>query len=104
MLKRFIILIFCLFYFSNISLASNVKNLEINGNDRITKETIILFGQIDLSNDLNDEKLNTILRNLYETNFFEDVQLKIVDETLIIDLKEFPLISSLEIIGVKAKK
>ncbi|MDC3185589.1 outer membrane protein assembly factor BamA, partial [Candidatus Pelagibacter sp.] len=81
-----------------------ISNVEINGNERITKETIILFGQIDLNNEIDDNELNIILKNLYETNFFEDIKLKIIDQTLIVNVKEFPLISSLEIVGVKAKK
>ncbi len=104
MLKRFITILIYIFFLSNISFAASVKDIEINGNERITDETIILFGQIELNNDINDDKLNIILKNLYETNFFEDVKLKIVNETLIINIIEFPLISSLEIKGVKAKK
>ena len=104
MLKRFLIYTFFILFFSNILYASNISNIEINGNQRITKETIILFGQIDLNNAIDDNELNTILKKLYETNFFEDIKLKIIDETLIVNVKEYPLISSLEIVGVKAKK
>ena len=104
MLKRFLTYTFFLLFSSNILSATTVSNVEINGNERITKETIILFGQIDLNNEINDNELNTILKNLYETNFFEDIKLKIIDQTLIVNVKEFPLISSLEIVGVKAKK
>tara|TARA_S200000501_G_scaffold222417_1_gene208654 strand:- start:467 stop:2707 length:2241 start_codon:yes stop_codon:yes gene_type:complete len=104
MLKRFLIYTFFLLFFSNKLYASNISNIEINGNERITKETIILFGQIDLNSAIDDNELNTILKKLYETNFFEDIKLKIIDETLIVNVKEYPLISSLEIVGVKAKK
>ena len=70
MLKRFITILIYIFFLSNISFAATVKDIEINGNERITDETIILFGQIELNNDINDNKLNIILKNLYETNFF----------------------------------
>ena len=49
MLKRFLTYTFFLLFFSNILSANNISNVEINGNERITKETIILFGQIDLN-------------------------------------------------------
>ncbi len=104
MFKRFLTYTFFLLFFSNILSATTISNVEINGNERITKETIILFGQIDLNNEIDDNELNLILKNLYETNFFEDIKLKIIDQTLIVNVKEFPLISSLEIVGVKAKK
>ena len=104
MFKRFLTYTFFLLFFSNILSASDISNVKINGNERITKETIILFGQIDLNNDIGNNELNSILKNLYETNFFEDIKLKIIDQTLIVNVKEFPLISSLEIVGVKAKK
>ena len=104
MIKRFLLTLIFLTLFNVNAIASNIESIEIIGNKRITNETIILFGQIDKTKKINNNELNNILKNLYETNFFEDVKLKLKDETLIIEVKEFPLISSLEINGIKAKK
>jgi len=101
-----IILYFFLFFtlFTKWGLSDVVTKIEVNGNKRITQETIILFGNIKLGSDINNENLDEILKKLYETNFFEDVSLKITNETLFINLKENPIIQNVNIIGVPSKK
>ena len=81
-----------------------LKKLLLRGNERISTETIIIFGEINLDEDLNENKLNLILKNLYKTNFFEDVKLNITNNTLNILVSENPIIQSIEIKGIKAKK
>ena len=51
--------------------------IEVLGNDRISDETIKLFISVNINDDINDDKLNKILKDLYETNFFENVSLKL---------------------------
>ena len=41
---------------------------------------------------------------MYETNFFNDIQISIENKTLIIKLSENPIIENIEIIGIKSKK
>ena len=48
--------------------------------------------------------MNTILKRLYETNFFEKINLKVVDGVLNIDVIENPIIDSLTINGIKSSK
>jgi len=86
------------------SLAEVVKDIEITGNKRISNDSIIVLGQIDLSKDLNDNELNDILKNLYETNFFNDVSLSIDDAKLKIAIVENPIIEDIEISGINNKK
>ena len=101
-----IILYFFLFitFFTKLCLADVITKIEVNGNKRITKETVILFGNIKLGSDINDENLDKILKRLYETNFFEDVSLKITNETLVINLIENLIIQNVSIVGVPSKK
>ena len=100
------ILIFSLIYlfFITKSFSEQVNNIVVSGNERITKETIVVFGKIDISEDLDRDKLNKILKNLYDTNFFEDVEISIVNKTLKILVVENPIIQSVLIEGIKAKK
>ena len=84
--------------------AEKVDKINLSGNERITKESIIVFGRIDLSDDFNEEKLNNIIKDLYNTNFFEDIKINVKDRTLNILIVENPIIQSVEIIGIKAKK
>ena len=56
--------------FLSYSYSSILNNIEINGNDRISDETIKLFTSVNVNDEINDNKLNNILKDLYETNFF----------------------------------
>ena len=100
MLKIFKIALMFLFVNSPV-IAEIVNKIEINGNSRVSDETIKIYGDIQLNINYEQKGLNQILRNLYETNFFEDVNLKISNNTLIINLKEYPTINQLIILGEK---
>ncbi len=108
MLKNKFSLIFLTFLFvSFINFASYSKNYNkiiINGNDRISNETIILFSEINEFNFLNEDSLNKMLKNLYNTNFFKNVTVRLIDQEVIIDVIELPIIEKINLNGVKAKK
>ena len=53
--------------------ANEINNIVIKGNNRISNDTITIFSDIEIGNKINNKKLNDIIINLYETNFFEDV-------------------------------
>ena len=67
------IITFVLVIIPNISFSKVIKEIEINGNDRIPKETILMFGDLKVGSDVDTNYLNNILKNIYESNFFEDV-------------------------------
>ena len=97
-----IIIIFILL--STNLLADRINNIEINGNKRISQETIKVYGEIEVNKEYLEEDLNKILINLYKTDFFENVKIKISNNTLIIDVEEYPIINQLIIIGEKSNK
>ena len=104
-MKKFLIKIFLItILFSQTVYAEVVKIIEIDGNKRITNETIRVFGDIILNEDYNPERLNNILLNLYETNFFSNVEVKISNNILSINVVENPVIRKLEFKGIKSKK
>ena len=80
-----------------------VKKIEIKGNKRISNETITMFSQVKLDDDLDDKAINKILKNLYETNFFEDVQVSLISNSLSILVKENPIIENISFMGIKSK-
>ena len=57
----------------NNSFAEIVKKIQIEGNDRVSSDTIKLFSGVKLNDDLNTSELNQILKKLYDTNFFKDI-------------------------------
>ena len=105
MLKKFNILVYFLFIFL-ISPANSttLENIVVDGNDRISNETIIMFSGVNKNNDVVNIDINKILKNLYETNFFENVSVSLNNKTLVIEVTEFPIIENVKFEGVKAKK
>ena len=97
------ILIFFINFSSN-SLSEIIKKIDVIGNDRISNDTIILFSGAKINDEINTRYLNDILNNLYETNFFEDVNVKVDKDNLLINVVERPIIESIIYRGVKAKK
>ena len=84
--------------------ADDINSIIINGNKRISDETIKIYGEIDKINKYSEKNSNKILKNLYETGFFENVEVKYEKNILIINLKEYPIINQLVLIGEKSKK
>ena len=94
------ILITFFLLFSSLLKAEIVQELEINGNKRVSEETIKVYGEIkSLNSDFSQFDLDNILNNLYSTNFFEDITIKILNKKLVIDLVEYPLINEIILIG-----
>ncbi len=87
------------FVFSEI-----INNINVIGNNRVSDETIINFSEIKKGNDVSDKTLNESLKNLYKTNFFELVELKLDKNDLTIIVKEYPIIEQIIVNGVKAQK
>ena len=99
-----LILSLCFIIFSTSINAAVVKKVLINNNDRISDETIITYGQIQIGKDYNDEDINKILKNLYGTDFFKNVSIKLDSETLIIEVEENKIIQSVVIEGVDSSQ
>ena len=103
MFKNFLFTIAFILY-STILNAEIVKSIKINGNERVSDETIKIYGNIQLNKDYTESDLNEILNNLFSTNFFEDINVKISKNVLIIDLVEFAVVRNLIIVGEKSPK
>ena len=103
MFKFFITLIISFFLYSNL-FAEIVKKFNVKGNNRISSETIKVYGGIQINKNYNEVDLNIVLNKLYDTEFFEDVKVSIVKNELIIVVKEFPFVDQLIIIGEKSNK
>ena len=99
-----LILTSIIFLFFSIANGEIVKKIEINGNKRVSEQTIKLYGDIETKKDYQDKDLNDIVNKLYSTDFFEDVQLELSNNILKINLKEYPIINQLVIIGEKSNR
>ena len=104
MFKLFFNIIIFSLYLTFSVYSKNYEKIIINGNERISNETIMVFSEISEDKSLDENLINEILKNLYNTGFFKDVSIKIEDNKLIIDVDENPIIQTVFIEGIKAKK
>ena len=96
-----VILLF-IFFISGLK-AEIVSKIEINGNQRISNETIKIYGKINVGKEISENEINRIINNLYSTDFFENIDINIVKGTLVINLKEYPSINQLIFSGEDKK-
>ena len=96
-------LILCLF-FSLASIAEIIKDVKIEGNKRISKESIMVFSEIKLGEDYDNDRLNDLFKNLYNTNFFKNIGLKLEKNVLLINVVENLIIEDIAFNGIKNKK
>ncbi len=98
MLKFFTTIILSLLFMSSLN-SEIIKKIEINGNKRVSDETVKIYGEIKLNEDYSESDLNKILTNLYSTNFFKNIEINLLNNILKINLQEFPIINQLIILG-----
>ena len=89
---------------NSLAIADTIKEIKINGNERIPDETILMFADITENDEINDNKINDILKDLYDSNFFYNVSVTYNKNILTINLEELPIIDNIFISGIKAKK
>ena len=80
-----------------------IEDIKIEGNQRISNDTIKLFSKIDIGDEINNEDINRILKDLYETNFFKNVNIKFLNNILNISVSENPIIQKVIYEGIKSK-
>ena len=98
------LLLFFFFALTSILRAEIITKITIEGNQRISTETIIMFAGVSENDQLTETDLNKILKKLYNTNFFDLVTVKISDKVLFIKVKENPIIQSINFEGIKSSK
>ena len=101
---KFLIILFLSCFYQSFLQAEIINKIEISGNKRVSNETIIAYGDIDINRDYSEEDLNKVLTNLYSTNFFEGVDVKLSNGILVVQVTEYPVINDLVILGEKNKK
>ena len=104
MFRFFIQLILLSIFLTFSSYSKNYEKIIINGNERISNETILVFSEIQDNIPLDENSLNEILKKLYKSGFFKDVTVKIEKNNLTIDVLENPIIQTVFIKGIKKKK
>jgi len=82
--------------------AETINKIIVEGNDRISPETVIMFSGVSVNDDLSENNLNQVLKQLYGSNFFELVSVKIENNILRIKVKEYPIIQNVIYEGIES--
>ena len=101
--QRFLLTISVLLLITANSFSEIVNKIEITGNDRIPTETIKVFTRISIKDKIDDNKLNEILKNLYDTNYFSLINLSLNNNILKIEVVEYPIVYNVIFDGIKSK-
>ena len=100
--KLTVLFFFLLISFDSFLKAEIVSKITIEGNNRISPETIKMFSGVSEKDDLSENDLNQVLKNLYDSNFFELVSVKLENNILLITVKENPIIQNIIYEGIKS--
>lgn len=104
MFKILNIIFFLVLIIINKSYAEIVKEVRILNNERITKETILVFSDIKIGENYNANDLDQVIKDLYKTNFFSNVSLDFSNGILTINVEENQIIQNIVINGIKKKE
>ena len=101
---RILIKSFILYFLLTTFLFSEtISQIEVNGNKRISEESVVVFSELKTGMNFNDSIINDSLKKLYKTNFFESVDISYDNSKIRIYVIENPIVEKIEIIGIKKK-
>ena len=104
-LKKILFALTLLFLSFSFKANSEVVNkVDIIGNERISLETIVVFGDIKIGDNYESLDINLLIKKLYETTFFSNISVELKNGVLSIAVKENPTINSIVLRGEKAEK
>ncbi|MDW3095207.1 MAG: outer membrane protein assembly factor BamA [Gammaproteobacteria bacterium] len=78
-----------------------IRDIIIEGLERIEPGTVFTYIPVKVGDVFTDTDSAEIIRELYKTELFSDVVIRLEDFVLIVEIKERPGIASLDIIGNK---
>ena len=103
MIRHLLIILLSFFLSFNSYSSDNVKKILINGNERVSDETIKMFSEIQVNSKINNTIVNEITKKLYETNYFNNVIVEYENNILKITVDENPIIQNIQYNGIKSK-
>ncbi len=83
---------------------NSVNEIEIIGNQRIDVETITSYADININDYYSEEIGNDILKRLFDTELFSNIEIKYNNNKLIISIVENPTINLIKFIGNRKVK
>jgi len=98
-----ILQIIALLLLTNIALAESfiIKDIRVEGLQRISAGTVFNFLTVKVGDEMTDKDAKSIIRALFKSKYFNDVEVEHQDGVLVIKVSERPAISSIEFVGNK---
>ncbi len=78
-----------------------VTDIQVNGIQRISAGTIFNYLPIKVGDFVDDNEVNDAIKALFDTGFFQDIELSREGGVLIVDIVERPTVASVEFSGNK---
>ena len=102
-MKKFLFLILFFFSFFYISLCSaeTIKDIKVNGLQRVEPGVIFDSIPFEIGDDLNTVDTSQIIKYIYKSGQFRDVFVDFNDGVLLVTVSEKPIIASIEFNGNK---
>ena len=100
-MKKYL-LFFLLYLFLNNNLYADeniINSINIDGVQRIDRETVISYANISKGDTYTEEIGNNVLKSLFETNLFSNIQISFEDNILNIKIQENPTINLVKFYG-----
>ena len=85
--------------FSTSASENIINTINVEGTQRIDIETVISYSNISQGDIYSEEIGNKVLKNLFETNLFANIQISFKENILNIDIKENPTINLISFVG-----
>ena len=98
-----LLILFIIFLPVNYSHAEKIREFKIVGNERLANETIVLFSELNIGDDIDQNIINLSFKKLFETNYFKNLKINFENGIIFIEVIENPIIQSIQINGVKKK-
>jgi len=102
--KIYIFIILFSIFFNGMAFSELVNKVDVQGNDRISKETVMIFGDVVIGKNYDESDISLLIKKLYETTYFSNISIELKDNRLTIFVKENPIVNSIIFQGEKAKK
>ena len=74
-----------------------ISNIIIQGIKRVTNNTILSYSNVEQGDRFSPELVKQIIKDLYETKYFDDISVSLNFNDLIINVSEKPIISKIVI-------
>ncbi|MBO4480660.1 MAG: outer membrane protein assembly factor BamA [Alphaproteobacteria bacterium] len=85
--------------FSGIANAAVVSRVDVSGNKRMDAESVRILANVKVGDNINDEHVNKIAKNLQESGYFSKVSVQMSGNILKINITEAPIVNMVTVEG-----